>query len=146
MPYDHDIDFGRAAALMDVVQKVASVAPTYTSLSGVAMMELKEMNEQAMEFLSELGRQRLAAEQQAAADLNAKNQAAMEESNRINAEIAERTAASNVAKPIQVMPGEPDPLADINKQKGLTPTGEPSTSPLDDLHPHEPNEPVVRRV
>lgn len=146
MPYDHDIDFGRAAALMDVVQKVANVAPTYTSLSGVAMMELKEMNEQAMEFLSELGRQRLAAEQQAAADLNAKNQAAMEESNRINAEIAERTAASNVAKPIQVMPGEPDPLADINKQKGLTPTGEPSTSPLDDLHPHEPNEPVVRRV
>lgn len=62
---DLPIDFEHAANLMDVVQKVASVAPAYTALSGVAMMELKEYNEAAQAYLNELGRQRLEAEQEA---------------------------------------------------------------------------------
>ena len=65
------IDFERAANLMDVVQKVASVAPAYTAISSVAMMELKEYNEAAQAYLNELGKQRLEAEQEAAAELEA---------------------------------------------------------------------------
>lgn len=59
------IDFTRAATLMDVVQKVATVAPAYTALLGVAMGELKEYNDTAQEYLNELGRQRLKEEQEA---------------------------------------------------------------------------------
>lgn len=62
-----DIDFGRAANLMDVVQKVATVAPAYTALSGVAMMELKEYNETAQDYLNKIAQLRLAEEQDAAA-------------------------------------------------------------------------------
>jgi len=42
------VDFARAAALMDVVQKASSVCPQYTSLSSEAMAELKEMNDLAL--------------------------------------------------------------------------------------------------
>lgn len=149
----------RAGMLLDVVQKVASVAPAYTAISSMAMAELKEMNEDSQRQLNELGRRRLEAEQEAAAELDRKNQEAMEEQTRTSAEIAERTAASNAIKPIQVMPGEPNPMVDINKRQGLTPEGEPSTNPADDSTPHEPhgvardhytqpddNTPVARRV
>lgn len=68
------INFERAANLMDVVQKVATVAPTYTALSSVAMMELKEYNEAAQAYLNELGQQRLEAEQEAAATLKAQSE------------------------------------------------------------------------
>lgn len=62
-----DIDFERAANLMDVVQKVATVAPQYTALSGVAMMELKEYNETAQDYLNKIAQLRLAEEQDATA-------------------------------------------------------------------------------
>lgn len=101
---DHDIDFTRAIELMDTVQKQASVAPQCMAIGSLAMMELKEMNEEAQESLNELGRQRLKAEQDAAAELNAKAQADAEEQARIDAERA--------ATPPQIpsiMPGEPVP-------------------------------------
>lgn len=66
-----DINFERAALLMHVVSEVAHVAPAYTALSGVAMAELKEYNDVAQQYLNELGRQRLAEEQAAAARINA---------------------------------------------------------------------------
>lgn len=61
------INFDRANTLLDVVQKVASIAPTYTALSSVAMMELKAMNDEAQKQLDDLGQKRLEAEQQAQA-------------------------------------------------------------------------------
>lgn len=42
-----EIDFARASALMDVVQKVATIAPKYMNLSSMAMAELKAMDEEA---------------------------------------------------------------------------------------------------
>lgn len=94
------IDFERAAVFMDVVQKVAHVAPAYTALSGVAMGKLKEYNDVAQTYLNELGKQRLAEEQAAAA--------------RINEEVAKQ-AKENQPKAIPAnalqlkspMPGEP---------------------------------------
>lgn len=88
-----DINFERAALLMDAVQKQAHVAPAFTALSGVAMAELKEYNDVAQQYLNELGRQRLAEEQAAAA--------------RINAE-AERQSRDNQPKTI---PGQDIPSA-----------------------------------
>lgn len=138
----------RAGALLDVVQKIASVAPAYTAISSMAMMELKEMNEDAQRHLNDIAQQRMQAEQEAAAELNRKNQEAMEEQTRSSAEIAERTRASNAIKPITVMPGEPNPMVDINKRQGLDPEGRPSRNSADDPTPHEPDDgaPVVRRV
>lgn len=102
------IDFERAANLMDVVQKVASVTPTYTALSSVAMMELKEYNNAAQEYLTEIGKQRLAEEQAAAAELAEHNRKAMEDQAKTEAEIRDRTAASRTAPPT-IMPGQPVP-------------------------------------
>lgn len=100
------INFERAAMLMDVVQKVASVAPAYTALSGVAMGELKKMNDEAQEHLNELGRQRLKEEQAAAARLAEHNRKATEEQ---VAQDAKAQQAAQVPKPIAIMPGEPVP-------------------------------------
>lgn len=127
----------RASMLLDVVQKVASVAPAYTALSSMAMMELKEMNQDAQQRLDVLGRRRLEAEQEAAAELNRQNQEAMEESARANAEIAERTAST---QKITIMPGEPVPNA-VREQAGEIPE---TDSPQ---FPEEPDTtPVARRV
>lgn len=128
----------RAAMLLDVVQKVASVAPAYTALSSIAMAELKEMNEDAQQHLNELGQQRLKAEQEAAAELNRRNQEAADEQARIDAEIAGRTIASRT-QPITVMPGEPVPNA-VSEQ---VTEAEPETDT-----PQFPDDtaPVARRV
>lgn len=138
----------RASTLLDIVQKIASIAPTYTAISSIAMMELKEMNEDAQKHLNKIADQRLRNEQQAAAELNRKNQEAANRQAEIDREIAERTAASNAVQPIQVLPGEPNPMVDINKAQGLTPEGDPSTNPADDPTPHEHDDgaPVARRV
>lgn len=147
---DIDLDFERAATLLDVVQKVASIVPAYTALSGVAMGELRKYNDTAQEYLNELGRERLKAEQEAAAELNRQNQAEAVAREKAEAEIAERTRRSNAIQPILVMPGEPNPMVDINKRQGLTPEGQPSANPADDPTPHElgpeDDETVKRRV
>lgn len=104
----HNIDFDRIAQLLDIVQKQASVAPQYTAIGSLAMMEIKEMNEEAQLHLSDLGQQRLKAEQEAAAELNRRNQKAAQEHEEANKRIAKRTAASRT-QPITVMPGEPVP-------------------------------------
>lgn len=38
-------DYARAAALFDIVQKVANVGPRYTNIAAEAMAELNEMND-----------------------------------------------------------------------------------------------------
>jgi flagellar biosynthesis/type III secretory pathway protein FliH len=40
-----EFDYERAAALLNIVQLVAGVAPGFTSISSEAMAELKEMND-----------------------------------------------------------------------------------------------------
>lgn len=133
----NNLDFDRIAQLLDIVQKQASVAPQYTALGSLAMMEIKEMNEEAQQYLNDLGQERLRAEQEAAAELNQRNQEAMEESARANAEIAERTAST---QKIIVMPGEPVPNA-VREQAGEIPE---TDSPQ---FPEEPDTtPVTRRV
>lgn len=135
-----NIDFEHAATLMDVVQKVASVAPAYMAISSVAMAELKEMNEEAQAYLNQLGQERLQAEQEAAAELNRQNLEAAKENERAEAEIAKRTAASNAVKPITVMPGEPVPDV-VREHAGEIPE---TDSPQ---FPEEPDPtPVARRV
>lgn len=130
----------RAGTLMDIVQKVASVAPAYTALASIAMMELKEMNDAAQKEIDAIGAERLRKEQEAAAELNRQNQEAAKEQARID---AERKAQQDTApKPITVMPGEPVP--DIVRQQA----GEVEPK---DIEPRadvvEPNDaPVTRRV
>lgn len=109
------IDFERAAALMDVVQKVAGVAPSYSALSSAAMNELKEMNDIAAEEAAELGRQRLKAEQEEAAKLTAQMQ---DEADRQAKHDADQKAIADAksrqpVKPISVKSGEPNELEEI---------------------------------
>lgn len=112
----HNIDLDRVAQLLDIVQKQASVAPQYMAISSIAMMEVKEINEEAQRYLNDLGQERIRAEQEAAAELNRQNQLAAEQHERDNAEIAKRTAASRT-QPITVMPGEPVPNV-VREQAG----------------------------
>lgn len=110
------IDFERAAALMDVVQKVANVVPTFTALSGAAMTELKEMNDVAQKEANELGARRLKEEQERAAVLNAK---AQDEADRQARQDAHEKAIDNnrqPVKPINVKPGEPNELAETENR------------------------------
>lgn len=134
------INFERAATLMDVVQKVAGVAPAYTALSSLAMMELKEMNVEAQGHIDALGQKRLREEQETAARLNEHNRIAAEKQAKIDQEIADRTAASNAAKPITVMPGEPVP--DVVKAAAET---ELDTNIPETDSPQFPDEPPVER-
>lgn len=106
-----NIDFDYASKLLDVVQKVATVAPAYLALSSVAMMELKEMNEEANAFLKDLSQQRLKEEQDAAAKINAHNQASLQ----ADAENNEKVRAP-VVKPVTVMPGEPNEVPEIQQR------------------------------
>lgn len=139
------IDFERAGTLMDVVQKVASVSPSYMAISGAAMRELKEMNDTALEEQKELAAQRLKEENEAAARLNEQNRIAAEKQAKIDQEVANRTQASR-GQPLTVMPGEPVPAA-VRREAG-------ETEPNDDPAPHEvqgelepiDTTPVVRRV
>lgn len=75
MPDHVDIDFERAAVLMDVVQKQATVVPRYMALSSVALAELNEMNDIAQHYLDDLAQERLKAEQDVAAQREAERQA-----------------------------------------------------------------------
>lgn len=112
------IDFERVAMLLDVVQKVASVAPQYMAISSAAMNEVKEMQDVAAEEAAELGRQRLKAEQEEAARITEHNQKAADE--QVDAEAKQKAIVDaknrNPAKPINVKPGEPDELEAIKQQ------------------------------
>lgn len=137
---DHiDIDFARAAILMDVVQKQTTVVPRYMALSSVALGELNDMNDIAQQYLNDLGQERLKAEQEAAAELNRRNLEAAQEHERANAEIAKRTAASRT-QPITVMPGEPVPNV-VREQAGEI----DQETDVPQLPDDEPT-PVARRV
>lgn len=135
----HNIDLDRVAQLLDIVQKQASVAPQYMAISSIAMMEVKEINEEAQQYLNDLGQERLKAEQEAAAELNRRNQLAAEQHERDNAEIAKRTAASRT-QPITVMPGEPVPNV-VREQ-----AGEISQETDVPQFPDDEPTPVARRV
>lgn len=56
-----NVDFERALMLMNIVEQISKVAPSFTSLSGAAMTELKEMNDEIKALVDEESR-RLAAE------------------------------------------------------------------------------------
>lgn len=120
------INFEHAAMLLDVVQKVASVAPQYTALSSAAMNELKEMQDVAAQEQVELGRQRLKAEQEEAARIDAHNQKAADE--QAAAEAKQKAIADaknrNPVKPINVKPGEPDELEALKQRSAEPDQGE----------------------
>lgn len=106
-----NIDFTRAAMLLDIVQKVATTAPGYMALSSAAMIELKKMNDTADAFHIELGKQRLADEQAEAA---ARTKAAQDQA---DADAAAQGDLAPKLKPIQVVPGQPNELAEIKARE-----------------------------
>ncbi len=98
------IDFARVQTLMDVVHQVTVVAPRCTAILAAAMDELNALNDIAQKEREEIGKQRLAAEQEAAARLNEETR-----------EREEKERMANEAKPkpvpptpqFTVRPGEP---------------------------------------
>lgn len=103
-----DIDFGRIAMLMDVVAKVSTVAPMNTSISSAAMAELKDINEELAQRAAKAGAEKLKEDQARAAKLTQENQRRADE----EAAEAERLKSRPQMKPINVMPGEPNELAE----------------------------------
>lgn len=133
-----EINFGRAAMLLDIMQKVANVGPMMTSIGGEAGEELKAINEDCKtngrERADKIRQEEQVAEQQrlqAVADHNAENEKPRGPIQPID------------TKPL--MPGQPIP----------GPVGEPSPNDIDrdgiddsmELEPHQPvGEPIERRL
>lgn len=61
----NDIDFERALMLMDVIAKVTTTLPSYTGLISAAGVELREIEDAALENQKELAEERLQAEKNA---------------------------------------------------------------------------------
>lgn len=59
MDYNEDIDFDRALVLMNLIEKITTVAPMSSALMGLAQRELKEINDTALKI-----QQQVAAEEQ----------------------------------------------------------------------------------
>lgn len=82
----HDFDFQRAVMLMQIAEKVATVAPRATSLLGIAQAELEHMNQQAKDIArrradraAEAEQRRYAAEQDRIARENAEAEESADE-------------------------------------------------------------------
>lgn len=98
MADDPNIDFDRLQTLLDVVHKLSTIAPSKTALIAMAMAEIHKCHLDADKFLQAEGKERLAAEQEAANRLNAERRA-MEE----NTPPLSRPPEKNLT----VVPGEP---------------------------------------
>lgn len=113
-----DIDYGRIATLLDVVQKIATIAPKHTYISGMAMDEINALNDEAKEWVVEEGKRKLAEEQEAAARINADNAA----------QDAAQAPKAVPAKSFEtVAPGQP--VSDrVKAEAGQKPTIDPVTT------------------
>lgn len=132
-----EIDFERAATLLDIMQKVANVGPMMTSIAGEAGEELKAINEDCRQNARERAEEIRANEQVA-------------EAQRLEAVKAHDEANAQPRGPIQppdiqpYVPGQPVPR----------PVSKPSPTDLngdgieDSQEPTEPRapEPVERRL
>ncbi len=110
-----DVDLVRAATLMDLIQKQATVTPRLTHLSALAHSELLEMDQAAQAWADEVAKEKEAEKAEAAAVEAARvatEQAAAEEANRAS---AGRTAEAAQAKAIPATqfdkPDLTDPVA-----------------------------------
>lgn len=95
-----NIDFTRVGILLDVVHKLSTVAPSKTALIGLAMEEIHQAQMDAEDYLKASAKEKLAVEQEAAARINAKNQA---EASRNQP----KAIPAETFKPVTVVPGEP---------------------------------------
>lgn len=132
------IDYERAVALMDVVQKITTVYPKGTAILGEAMQELVDMNTAAEKVLQARGKARLKEEQDAAAKLNAENKARAER--EAKAELERKVVADKTPVPITVRPGEPIPKVvtdEVEREKGVSehPDLLPPTEPPAPIYP-----------
>lgn len=132
-----EIDFERAAMLLDVMQKVANVGPMMMSISGEAGEELKAINEDCKENARER-----------ADEIRANEQVA--EAQRLEAVKAHDEANAQPRGPIQ----PPDTRVYVPGQPVPGPIGKPSPTDLnrdgiedvqEPLEPHAP-EPIERRL
>lgn len=108
MDYDTgDIDFDRASMLLSVVKDCAGVGPQLTAIGAAAMHELVDMNRKLADRQADAGKAKLRAEQDRAAELNAK---AQDDANRqARFEDNQRKLAVKTPEPIVVKPGQPVP-------------------------------------
>lgn len=130
------IDFERAAALMDIMQKVAAVSPMMMAISGEAGEELKAINEACKENARER-----------AEEIRQKEQVV--EQQRLQEVKAHDTENAKPRGPIQ----PPDVQPYMPGQPVAIPLGQPSSTDVnrdgveDSQEPYTPtNEPIGRRL
>lgn len=107
-----NVDFERALMLMNIVEQISKVAPGFTSLSGAAMTELKEMNDEIKKAVDEESR-KLAAEAQVAPQRELQN-----------AGIPAGADTSVTGGPGVDPEARPDPVIDSAKKAVIGPRGE----------------------
>lgn len=122
-----EFDFERAAALLDIVEKVSKVAPGYTAISAEAMAELRQLNQ----WLIEEQAKRKAVELRKQNEELAKRAAEQEtDRKRQEAEDEKRAKANAVVQPPNIIPGQPVPGTPVPSQ------------PIEQVTPSVPIEPT----
>lgn len=97
----HDFDFQRAVMLMNIAEKVATVAPKATSLLGIAQAELEHMNQQAKDIARRRADRAAEAEQR-------RYTAEQERLTRENDEAKDAAQAADNGRP-RAIPARPQP-------------------------------------
>lgn len=102
----NDIDYERAALLMDIQSKVANISPLNTAIAGEAAAELKEINEEAKENAVERAEEAKRIEAEEAEQAAIRQREAEDEVKRNENELAKRPYVEPIA------PGQPIPPND----------------------------------
>lgn len=139
-----DIDYGRVADLLNVVEQITKVAPRCTHIIGMAMAEVVAIDEQAQAWLKEDAEAKAAAKR----DADAKRVAAATAENNRN----QPRTQPKVIPSAQTVSGEPtEPSPGFAVPPTVIPAeaeavDEPTTEPITDPATPTTIEPVKRRV
>lgn len=102
---NYEIDYARVTALMSVVEQVSKVCPQNTSISSVAMAELKKLNDDILVWAGEKAKHEQAVKNE---EIAKKNAQLSEENAKDHPDTKpEPEALARVIPP--VVPGQPDP-------------------------------------
>lgn len=93
-----DIDWGHVSSMLDVVQKVAAIAPQRTNLSALATEEVKLLDEEVKAWADARAKRQAEIDAEYQAVVSQREQERMAEENEASATTAQRTEADRIAR------------------------------------------------
>lgn len=114
----HDFDYDQVGKLLSIVEKIATVAPKATAISGIALAELEVLNNKAKDIardraqkIKEAEQRRYIAEQErVAADAERQEQEQADAQDQTNRPQVMSPPAPGMPSPNRQLPRETDPV------------------------------------